>query len=387
MSRDRIIQLGKYYYPEPGGMETHLYDTCCQLKDKFDIQVLVANTKPHTVSEEVEGVQVTRVANLGEAFSSPICPTLPFHLHQLNSNPDTIIQLHFPNPMAHLAYLIARPAGRLVIEWHSDIVRQKILSKLYQRQLVRLLQRADCILATSPYYIKYSPFLQKFADKCVVVPRGINLKKFANSSTIQSKAEETRQNYGDGITLFVGRFIYYKGLETLLEAAKKIRGKILLVGDGPLRNKIKNIIKNSLLEDKVFLHHGVCDQELVSFYHACDVFVLPSNQRSEAFGLVQLEAMACSKPIISTNLKTGVPWVNQHGVTGLVVPVDNADKLAQAVNYLLTNIEERLRLGQNGRRRVLENFTIPKVARKLEQVYEQVLHTRSRKEQYAEKLF
>ena len=154
----------------------------------------------------VDGVNVTRVANLGEVFSSPICPSLPYHLAKTNSEPDSIIQLHLPNPMAHLAYLIAKPSGRLVIMWHSDIVRQKTLSKLYDRQLVLLLDRADCIIATSPNYIKYSSFLRKFADKCVVVPPGVDVARFELSEPQRSATSKIRQKYGSPIVLFVGRF-------------------------------------------------------------------------------------------------------------------------------------------------------------------------------------
>lgn len=374
MANAKLIHLGKYYYPAPGGMETHLYDLCNQLKDKFDIQVLVANTRAKTVTEKVEGVNVKRIANLGELFSSPICPSFPLHLARLNGSAEAIIQLHLPNPMGHLAYLAAKPAGALIITWHSDIIKQRWLSRLYRRQLIYLLNRADCIVATSPNYIEHSPFLNRFADKCVVVPLGINVKKFETSGSEKVRASLIRERYAEPIILFVGRFTYYKGLEVLLECAKLIKGKILLIGDGPLRNNIKERIRRDGLQNQVFVLDDVSHQELVFYYHACDVFVLPSNQRSEAFGLVQLEAMVCGKPVVSTNLKTGVPWVNQHGKTGLVVPFNHPERLAAAINYLLKNELEKRQLGQNARRRVLENFTLQKVSKKMESVYHQVLN-------------
>ena len=378
----KLIQLGKYFHPVSGGMETHLYDLCTHFKDKFDIEVLVANTENKTVFEVVDGIKITRLASLGELFSNPICPTFPYHLSRLNGEPNSIIQIHLPNPMAHISYLMANPVGRLIVMWHSDIVRQKRLSKLYDRYLLRLLDRADCIVATSQNYIESSPYLKKFADKCIVVPLGIRTQKFEKTPEVRAKVNQIKQKYGERLILFVGRFTYYKGLENLLEAAKKIDGTILLIGDGPLRERIANIIRENNLENKVFLEHHVCNRELVSFYHACDVFVLPSNQRSEAFGVVQLEAMFCEKPTVSTDLRTGVPWVNQHGETGLVVPVNNVQKLTNAINYLLENKEERRYLGKNAKCRVLENFTIEIVTKKMAAVYEQVLNGGIKKETF-----
>ncbi|NIR49846.1 glycosyltransferase [candidate division KSB1 bacterium] len=374
MGRIKLIQLGKYYYPVPGGMETHLYDTCNQLKHKYDVEVLVANTQPRTVVQYVAGVRVQRMANLGEVFSSPICPTLPNHLVKSNGNPAGLIQLHLPNPMAHISYLLARPQGRLIVTWHSDIIKQKWLSKVYRTQLYHLLERADCIVATSPNYINHSPFLNKYEHKCAVVPLGIRVEKFRASYEVNRKASLIRQRYDRPIILFVGRLTYYKGLDVLLESADRIPAKFLLIGTGPLQQKVQRLVDQNGLADKIFLLHNVTDDDLVSYYHACDLAVLPSNERSEAFGIVQLEAMTCGKPVVSTNLTTGVPWVNRHGETGLVVPVNDPAKLAEAINYLLKNERERIRLGENGQRRVERHFTLEKVTQKLEQVYHQVLN-------------
>lgn len=387
MGKTKLIQLGKYYYPEPGGMETHLYDHCCELRDKFDIEVLVANTRPRTITEMIDGVRVTRVANWGEVFSSPICPTFPRHLARIGSDRDSIIQLHLPNPLAHVSYLLTKPAGRLVLIWHSDIIKQQWLSRFYNRYLYQLLERADCVVATSPNYVKYSPFLRNYAYKTVVVPLGIRAEKFEPSWQTNMQAQWIRQKYGKPMVLFVGRLTYYKGLETLIQAAAKIDGTIAIIGNGPLKHHLGQMIHERGLLGKVFIFQNVTNEDLVSFYHACDVFVLPSNKRSEAFGVVQLEAMVCGKPVVSTNLSTGVPWVNQHGQTGLVAPVNHPEKLAQAINYLLENREESRRFGRNGRQRVLENFTIEIVTGRMERVYEQILNGGLKKEQVAEVIY
>ncbi|MFQ5650469.1 MAG: glycosyltransferase [bacterium] len=356
-------------------METHLYDLCMHLKSNFDINVLVANTEPKTVTEMIDGVRVTRLANWGELFSTPICPTFPHHIKQLDGCENTIIHMHLPNPMAHISYLLAKPKGKLLVEWHSDIVRQRRLSRLYEKFLFKLLERANRIVATSPNYVEHSLFLSKFRDKCVIVPLGISLGKFRTSSRVRKGAEEIRRVSREKIVLFVGRLTYYKGLDVLLSAATDIAGRIIIVGDGPLRQHLRDQIKRLRLDNKVFMKHDVDNEELVALYHACDVFVLPSNERSEAFGLVQLEAMACGKPVVSTNLETGVPWVNQHEVTGLVVPVNDATSLASALNIILGDKNKREQYGRNALQRVVQNFSLDSINKQMEGVFDEILTT------------
>lgn len=369
----KIIQVGKYYYPESGGMETHLYELCNQLKRRYDVRVLVANTSPRTVSEVVDGVPVTRVANFGELYSCPICPTLPLHLSRLNGSQQTLIQLHLPNPMAHFAYWCTQVPGKLVVFWHSDIIRQEKLTWLYEKRLLNLLARADRVVASSPNYVQTSPFLRRFRNKCVVVPLGIRAERFEATAAVRASAEHLRRRYATPLVLFVGRFTYYKGLPVLLQAAQRVNATFLLVGNGPMKREVQRAIAQNGLAHKVFLFSDVSHEELVAYYHACDLFVLPSNRRSEAFGLVQLEAMACDKPVVSTNLDTGVPWVNRHGETGLTVPVNDPVALAAAMNRLLQDAALRQRLGRQARQRVLRHFTVENVTAKLMKVYDELL--------------
>ena len=139
--------------------------------------------------------------------------------------------------------------------------------------------------------------------------------------------------------LFVGRLVYYKGLEYLIEAMRWVPDAVLVVvGTGPLRGRLQRLSEQWLgCPGKVVFLGAVAEHDLCAWYHACDVFVLPSVELSEAFGLVQLEAMACAKPVVTTDLPTGVTYVNQHGHTGLVVPRRNSRALAEAINILLDN--------------------------------------------------
>jgi len=372
MSKFKILQIGKFYFPIPGGMEDHLYHLCNELKDKCELRVVIANTKPITKQTYVNGIKIIRVANLGEIFSNSTCLTMPFWLKQFNSD---IVHIHLPNPMAHLSYILARPKGKLIIMWHSDIIRQKFFLRLYKPFLLRLLKRAKRIIAASPTYIEYSPFLSKFRDKSIVIPLGIDLSRFVLTEEIKKKVNKIRNNFGDRIVLFVGRLAYYKGVDYLIKAMENVEANLLIVGIGGLEKNLKNLAQNSPARNRICFLGEVTHDDIVSYFHACDLFVLPSIERSEAFGVVQLEAMACGKAVVSTNLTTGVPWVNQNKKTGIVVPPRDSEALAEAINSLLEDPGLREEYGKNGRKRVEEEFTKELVAERVMNLYREEMRS------------
>jgi rhamnosyl/mannosyltransferase len=161
----------------------------------------------------------------------------------------------------------------------------------------------------------------------------------------------------------VGRLVYYKGLDVLIQAMTKCPGTLALIGKGPLEAGLRRLCTDSGIASRVKFLGQVSDEQLVSFYHAADLLVLPSTQPTEAFGLVQVEAMACGLPVVSTDLPTGVPWVNQNGVTGLVVPPGDPDALAAAISRLLDDRALRTQMGEAGRRRAVEQFSGERMAR------------------------
>ncbi|MGH7831925.1 MAG: glycosyltransferase, partial [Candidatus Binatia bacterium] len=266
-----------------------------------------------------------------------------------------IVHLHFPNPLAEVSYLLSRHKAPLVISYHSDVLRPKRLYKFYLPILRRLLRRADRIIVASPSLLSGSARLKRFQHKCAVIPYGIRLSDYELSPARKARAEGLKEKYGDRIVLFVGRLVYYKGVETLLEAMTNIDGRLLLIGNGPLEAALRRKCADLNLEGKVSFLGEAPQEELISAYHACRVFVLPSTEKVEAFGMVQVEAMACGKPVVSTRLPTGVPWVNQDGVTGRVVPPRDPAALARAVNELLDNSSLADQMGRRGRERA-ENF-------------------------------
>ncbi len=366
-----VLQVGKFYSPYRGGMETYLVDLCRELKERVDLKVLVANTSRRTIREEVDGVEVIRAGSWGRAFSTSLCPSFP---QLMRENAADIITVHHPNPLATLAYLKARPPGRLTVVYHSDIVKQKLTELLYRPLLLKFIRRAEKISVTSPHYIEGSPILRRFREKCVVIPIGIDLSLFEETGAIAARVREIRRIHGERTVLFIGRMASYKGIEYLVKAMGEVNGKLLAIGEGERFDALKMMVVSHGLEDRVALLSAVSPDDLRAHLRACSVFCLPSISRNEAFGIVQLEAMASSRPVVSSRLDTGITYTNLDGVTGLVVPPRDSRALARALNRILDDPALGDEMGRQGRRRVEEEFTKEKMAEKTYRMYRELLN-------------
>ncbi|GBC81684.1 Phosphatidyl-myo-inositol mannosyltransferase [bacterium HR10] len=372
----RIVQIGKFYAPVPGGMEAALQHLCEELCRHVDLQVFVANTRPKTVTDVINGVRVTRVARWGQIASAPICPSLPRLLADSRAD---ILHVHEPNPIATFAVLAANPSARVIVSFHSEVVRQRVLRHVYSPLRERLLRRAARIIVAAPQHLDF-PTLRPYREKCVVIPFGIDVARFQLDQARRPQVEALRAQWGPRIVLFVGRLVYYKGVEHLIAAMPRIPARLLIIGRGPRERALRRRVRALGLEGRVVFLGEVAQDQLVAYYHACDVLVLPSIHASETFGIVQLEAMASGKPVISTQLPTGVSWVNRHGVTGLLVPPSSADALAEAVNRVLDDEALRRRMGEAARRYVHARFTRQRMARAVLELYEEVLSATTRPE-------
>ena len=368
----KILQLGKYFSPEVGGMENFVVDLTEKLSQKLKCDVLCFNSKNKTVIENRKNYKVIKIANFGELSSIAISPTMVYWLKKIGNKYD-IIHLHLPNPIANLAYFLTRPNSKLVLHWHSDIVRQKKLLFFYQPLQNWLLKKAEAIIATSPNYLENSKYLSQYKNKCLVIPLGLNPHRLTSNKT---RVRDLKKEYPKKPIIFsAGRFVYYKGYQYLIEAIKKIDAYLLIAGSGPLKNKLRKQIKTLGLEKKVFLLGKVQSEDLGNYYRACDIFCLPSIHKSEAFGLVQLEAMYFGKPIISTDIKeSGVKWVNQNNLTGILVPPKNSQALAEAINKLIKNPKLKKRFGDNGKRRLEEKFRIERVVNEILKLYNEIIY-------------
>jgi len=366
----KVLQVNKLYYPFIGGVEKHVQDVAEALLGKVDVEVLVANTSHRRVAETVNGVPVTRVPSWGRLRSAPVAPGFHGAFKKMRAD---IYHLHFPNPMGEIAYLAAGSPGKLVVTYHSDIIRQKLLVRLMAPFIRRLLRRADAVMVSSPNLIKSSPWLQPVAGKCRVVPFGIDAAPFALTDKVAAEAAAIREKYGTPLILFVGRLIYYKGIDYLLDAMKSVDAQLLIVGNGVLEAGLREQAKTLGIASRVHFVGRATDAELPAYYHACDLLVLPSVANSEAFGFVQLEAHACGKPVVSTNLPTGVPYANLDGVTGLIVPPKDSAALAQAIKRLLGDDKLRQKLGAQAKERVETEFSREALAKSVLEIYNSLL--------------
>lgn len=367
----RVLHVGKFYPPHMGGIETHLQALCGELRKTADVGVLVASDDRRTKDDICDGVQVSRIATVCSLASAPLCPGMVLRIKRSEAD---IVHLHWPNPAAVLAYLASGHSGQLVISYHSDIVRQKILGTLFEPLLHAVLKRATAILVASPNYLETSPILAKHRERCVVVPYGIDVDSFAGPAP--ETVRELRQRHGDRIVISVGRLVYYKGFEHLIRAMVHVDGRLLIIGEGPLRKSLEKLVESLGFSGKVIFLGKV--EDLVPYYHAARVFALASVARSEAFGIVQIEAMASGLPVVNTALDSGVPFVSLDGITGLTVRPGDAESLGTALNRLLDDAALGRRFGQAARKRALEQFSLAKMTERVLDIYDRAAKGHSR---------
>ena len=350
----RVLHAAKFYPPALGGMETFVQYLCEGTAGPWDVRAVVANESRLTVEERCGRVRVVRAGSLGTVASVPLCPSLPFHLWR---EPADCVVLHEPNPVAGSALWLRTPAPRLIVWHHSDLVRPWWAPYTYGVVQRALYRRADCVVVSNPVLAARSP-LVRLARRVEVIPLGIDLEHYRAPDAVREALVERIRALAPGPrVLFVGRFVYYKGIDVLIDAMTRCPGTLMLVGDGSLEGELRTQVATLGLQDRVRFIGRVSDEDLPAYYHASDVFVLPSVAVTEAYGLVQIEAMAAGVPVVSTNLPTGVPWVNQDGVTGLVVPPRDAGALAAALGRLVGDEGLRRSLGASGRRRAEALFS------------------------------
>ena len=361
-----VLHVGKFYPPHRGGVETHLQHLVSHQTPQMSVEVVVANDRPVTETEVLDGAKITRVATMGNFASQPICPSLPWKLTGRN---DVIVHLHVPNPWAVQAYLMSGHKGKLIITHHADTLGRRQLRRFVNPFVRRAMDRASAIIVTSGRYLASSEELSDFRDKCHVVPLGIDSDPFR--AEVSAKVRGIHEKYGQRLILAVGRLVYYKGFEYLLQAMRDVDAKLLLIGSGPARKQLEVAIQRLKIADKAFLLGPV--EDLVPYYKSAMMLVLPSVSRAESFGMVQVEAMAAGIPVINTHIDSGVPEVSLDGVTGITVPPKNATALADAMRMLLDCPETRAAYGQAGFARAHAEYSADRMADRTFEVYESVL--------------
>ena len=368
----KVLQVVCAMYPRIGGIEQVARDVANALKSSPDIEqkIICFNEnaegggivchRKETVADKVDGVDITRCGCIAKVASQLISLTYPRVLKKLvkDFDPDVVI-FHYPNPYL-AAFLLPnlKKSTKLIVYWHLDITKQKILGKIFHGQNLKLLKRADKIVATSAPYIDGSKYLSLFKDKCIVVNNCISLERLKADENIEKTAIEIRKkNVGKTVCFGIGRHVPYKGYTYLIEAAKYLDEsfKIYIGGSGPLTDELKEQAKG--LTNVEFLGR-ISDSELAAYLTACDIFCFPSVTKNEAFGIALAEGMYFGKPAVTFTIPgSGVNYVNLNGVTGIECPNGDSKAYAAELKKLAVDPELREKYGRAARQRVLENFT------------------------------
>jgi glycosyltransferase involved in cell wall biosynthesis len=369
----QVCHLSKYYPPAKGGIETHVRTLAkAQAELGASVRVLCVNHQSGPTIVEQDGpVEVVRVRRLASVAKIDVCLDLVGELQKSNAD---VLHLHVPNPTMIMALLAARQvADSIVVTYHSDAIKQRVRRTLFRPLERRFYRRVQMILPTSPKYVGGSSFLQSYADRLHVLPLGIDLSPYLDpSAEDRAEADRIRNRQAGPLWFSCGRMVYYKGFEVAIQALAQVPGTLLLAGDGPARSRLEAEAKRLGLVDRVIFLGAV--PRVLPYYLAAEAFWFPSNARSEAFGIVQVEAMASGCPVINTSIPdSGVSWVSPHEETGLTVPVDDADALAASARRLLEEPGLRDRLAAEARARAAKEFDHRVMAQRSLAIYNQVL--------------
>lgn len=375
----RVLHFGRFHREGlHSGIERHVSVLLSELSRIIEVEDLVANDRPRNETFVADGgYRVYRVASWGLVASTAVAPGLVLKARALcRERHYDLVHLHFPDPLSHLACSALPRHVPKVVSWHSDIVRQRHAMPIYGPWLRRFIQQVDAVIVSSPAMLTASSFVAAVdPNRRWVIPYGLDYRTYLSDEAVEAAVSLRAALCGSRpLVLSVGRLVYYKGFEYLIEAVAGMPGvHLAIVGHGPLERRLEARAIELKCTDRVHLLQADSDAQLAAWYHACDVFCLPSVEPAETFGQVQLEAMACSKPVVSTRLGTGVEFVNQDGVTGLTVPPRDATRLREALERLLNDPALRTDMGRAARRRALSEFSVEGMAQKTLALYQEVV--------------
>jgi glycosyltransferase involved in cell wall biosynthesis len=372
----KVLQIGKSF-PIVGGVEKVMYDLMEELSiNNVSCDMLCASSNHEKKSKKIklnEFSEIKITSTLFELAKTKISPSMIFTLRKIKNDYD-IIHIHHPDPMATIAMFFSGYKGKVVLHWHSDILSQKYLLKLYKPLQTWLLKRADLILGTTPVYSQCSEDLDKYKTKIKTLPIGILDNSYQYSKEYYDKIK--KEYYSKKIIFSLGRLVSYKGYEYLIKSAKYLDDSyiILIGGKGVLHNSLQELINRENLQDKVKLLGYLNDEIAYSYYKLCDIYCLSSIEKTEAFAIVQIEAMSFSKPIVATNIPgSGVPWVNSHDETGLNVEIKNPKSIALAIKSIIEDESKYQKYSEASLIRFKKEFTRNKMGVRALSIYKNLL--------------
>lgn len=374
MKKSRVLHISNFYPPNIGGVEQVAYDVVSTLAgSNYEQEVICFDGNGKFAVDYVEGVKVTRVGYFLKVFSQALSLSYYFHLRNaIKRLQPEYIHFHWPNPLVAIFLLLTFPKSncRLIVHWHSDIIKQERILWLFQSIQDRILKLSETIIVTSPNYAS-SSHLSNWVNKIKVVPNTVDISRFVLTQKEENELAQLKERFvNTKVVLFLGRHVEYKGVEYLIKASKKMtyeNVKILIAGSGPLTTKLKQESSN---DNKIEFIGRIDDQQLKLYFHLADVFAFPSITKNEAFGVALAEAMCCETASITYEIEgSGVNWVNKKDVTGIEVPNRDVKAFAAGLDQLLSNDELRTSMAKLAKERVERKFNKTKLAAYLNPIY------------------
>ena len=357
------------YPPIVGGIEKQIDALRREMYDVVS-HVVVCARGPRTRIARVHGGLEVRVAEFGPRWLSvPVAPTFPAWVRRIEAD---LIHLHMPNPTGELAVLLARGARPMVASYHGDIVRQARFERAYRPLADACLDRSSTIIVGTRRLAESSPALRRHASKLNVIPHAVDVGRFRPDAVPDERRDALRHRYGEPLVIAVGRLVYYKGYEHLIDAARGLDAAVVIVGSGPERERL---LARARGVANVHFVGELEESDLLAHLAAGDCFALASSSRAESFGIAAAEAQAMELPAVVADTGAGTAEAIEDGVTGLVVTPGDPGAMRDALSSLLADEGRRRAMGAAARERVVSRHALPDRARDVREIYEQALRS------------
>jgi rhamnosyl/mannosyltransferase len=371
----RVLHFYKTYLPDSmGGIEQVIFQMSeSGARHGVDSTVLTLSNNPAPDVLQIREHQVRQARMDFQLASTGFSYRVFKQFRELAAEAD-VVNYHFPWPFMDLVHFVSASKKPCVVSYHSDIIRQRHLLKLYRPLMRRFLDSADRIAVASPNYFHTSDVLKDYRDKTRVITYGLDKSGYPKHDA--ARTERWRQKLGDKFFLFVGVMRYYKGLHILLEAMQGLNYPVVIVGAGPLEAELHAQARALGLQNLHFLGF-LGDEDKVALLELSYAVVFPSHLRSEAFGISLLEGAMYGKPMISSEIGTGTSYINIHNETGLVVPPSNPSAFREAMRTLWENPLLAAQMGEKAQARYQNLFTADEMGRKWAALYEELLEEKA----------
>ncbi|HEY1747614.1 MAG TPA: glycosyltransferase [Xanthobacteraceae bacterium] len=366
-----VLHAYKVFPPDvTGGIPEAIAYIALGMSSRHQSSLLVARDRGFGRRFTFEGVPVEAVTSFGTAMSSPLAPSFPLVLAK-RARDAALVALHHPFPLNDIGVALSLPERTaLVVHWHTKIIGKRPFAAFLAPMVRRTLSRAERIIVSHSMLIKDSPFLMPHADKCEIIPFGVHVDYWNELDDEQRSQAAALRARHPRLVLATGRLVPYKGFHVLIEALRHVDATVIVVGEGPLGRDLRRMAHRLGVDGRIILAGGLSRDDLKVHLRAARMLVLPSVTAAEAFGFVQLEAMAAGLPVINTDLPTGVPYVVRDGREGLTVTPGDPTALAAAIGRLLDDPDFAHSLGSAGRSRVAAEYRAEVFVRRTEDVYE-----------------